>query len=373
MRKLTKMFGLAVAFAVVGAPAFADEAPTVSFSGGVDTYYSLNITNMSNDVAGNGNGALYGFTTVDNSYTLGLAELATKAKMGDASANIVAYFGEGAGIALLDPSFPSPGSLTQVGLMSANLSITKEIWTFTFGKFMTWMGNEVVESWLNMNQSRSVLFFGIPLYHTGFSVGVAPDSQFAATAYVVNGWNNQNAYSFASGEKTLGLQAKFMPADTGFTAILNGIYGPEPFGGYATPTAVGELILSYTVDKLTFVLDSQIGMNMPSEDVYGAGPHPHYYGFALYGKADLGEGWGIALRLEEVVEHASSLIGGGTNLLGYEYREATLTIESKVTSNMVARLEGRVDMDVMNGSGTAAYAGGEDNQITVTGSTAFFF
>jgi len=341
----------------------------VTFTGGVDAYYSLNITNMSNDASGSGNGLLYGFNTVDNSYTLGLAEIATKATMGEASANIVAFFGEAGMIAVLDPSFiPS-----QFALMAANISVTKDIWTFGFGKYMTWVGNEVVESYLNMNYSRSILFFGIPLYHTGFSIGVAPDSQFAATAYFVNGWNNQNANVFSSAEKTMGLQVKFMPADTGFTAILNGIYGPEPFGAYAVPTAVGELILSYTTDIFTFALDSQIGMNMPSEDVYGAGPHPHYYGFALYGKAALEGGWGIALRLEEVVDHGSTLIGGGTSLLGYEYREVTLTIENKVTSNMLARLEGRMDMDVMDGSGTAAYAGGEDNQFTVTASTAFFF
>jgi len=380
MRKMTKLFSL-LAVLAIASPVLAED-PKVTFSGMADTYFSYNVTNSANNATGMGNGILYGFSTRDSSYTLGLAELGAKVVAGDATMNIVLATGEAAKVLSYTTEYDNQwGDLFVLG---ANLSITKDIWTFTFGKFATWMGNEVIESKANMNYSRSILFYGIPLYHVGMSVGVAPDAQFAATAYVVNGWNNTSAYQASvedtdpmlpyGGEKSLGLQAKWMPADTGFTAILNGIYGAEPFGSYLVPSWVGELILSYTVDKFTFALDSQLGMSMPDEDYYGAGPHYHYYGFALYGKVALEGGWGIALRLEEVVDHDSYLLmGAGTDLIGYEFREATLTIENQLTPNVLARLEGRMDMQVMDGTTIPAFAGASENQITATGSMVFSF
>jgi hypothetical protein len=377
---MTKLFSL-LAVLAIASPVLAED-PKVTFSGLVDTYFSYNVTNSSNAAAGMGNGVLYGFNTMDSTYTLGLAELGAKVVAGEATVNVLLATGEAADV--LSLTLPYQQQWGDVHVMAANLALTKDIWTFTFGKFMTWMGNEVVESKANMNYSRSILFFGIPLYHMGFSIGVAPDSQFGASVFVTNGWNRDYAYAVDTtndpvapfgGEKTFGLQAKFAPADTGFTAVLNTIYGPEPYTGLVDlPSFVGELILSYTVDKFTFALDSQIGMTMPVEDTYGAGPHPHYYGFALYGKVALEQGWGIALRLEEVVDHGSFLLtGAGTDLIGYEFREATLTVENQLTPNVLARLEGRLDMDVMDGNNLPVYAGGEESQITATGSMVFSF
>jgi hypothetical protein len=388
MRKLTKLFSL-LAVLAIASPVLAED-PKVTFSGLVDTYFSMNITNMSNDATGTTNGIFYPFNAQDNSYTLGLAELGTTVKAGDATLNLVLAAGEAAE-ALSFLSAPYDHQWGQIHVMAANLSITKDIWTFGFGKFMTWMGNEVVESKANMNYSRSILFYGIPLYHTGFSVGVAPDSQFAATAYVVDGWNNSGSYDTSSpggnpdyfvpfaGEKTIGLQLKAMPTDSGFTAILNAIYGPEPsLAGTPIPdmpTLVGEIILSYAVSsQFTVVLDAQMGMQTPGEDTYPGMDAASYIGAALYGKLALEEGWGIALRLEEVIDNGTSLIGGGVaNGPSAEYREVTLTVENQLTPNVLARLEGRMDMDLFDGDSTTAYAAGDGNQITATGSMVFSF
>jgi len=369
MRKLTKLFSL-LAVLAIASPVLAED-PKVTFSGMLDSYFSMNITNKSNDISGGTNGNFYAFNAKTDDYVLGLLEAGTKVVAGDATLNLTLMYGDTAQLLWLYNN--NHGDLN---LLNANVAITKDVFTFTFGKFATWMGNEVIESKNNMNYSRSILFFGIPALHTGLSIGVAPDAQFAATAYVVNGWNNQfsgDTDAVFGMEKTFGAQVKWMPADTGFSAILNGIYGPDTTGVNDNHAGVGELILAYTVDKFTFALDAQLGINTPWSAT--TIPHPHYYGAALYGKVALEDGWGVALRLEEVVNHNSDLMPGdaSTDLIGYEYREVTLTIENQVTSNVLARLEGRMDMDVMDGDSTTAYAALDGNQITATAGLVFSF
>jgi hypothetical protein len=272
-----------------------------------------------------------------------------------------------------------------IGLGSANLTITKGQWSFMFGKYMTWMGNEVIESNANMNYSRSILFFGIPLYHTGFSVGFTPDSSFALTAYVNNGWNETSS-SFNQNDKTFGLQAKITPKDSNLSIILNGIYGPDPInygtsgqpaGNPGLKTMVDEAIISYSgIKDFTLVLDSQFATEMVSGST---NPNPSYLGFALYGQLAVGDGWALAARLEEVMNNATDLLLGDSSgvVAGTqaEYREATLTIQNQMTPNVLARLEGRYDTILLNGVAQTTYYGGglATSQVTGTASMVFSF
>src|SRR4029077_8454515 len=63
--------------------------------------------------------------------------------------------------------------------------------TVSVGKFVTPIGAEVIESNANWNYSRGLLFnYAIPFFHFGASGKYAFNSKWAATGYVVNGWNN---------------------------------------------------------------------------------------------------------------------------------------------------------------------------------------
>ncbi|HVZ79170.1 MAG TPA: outer membrane beta-barrel protein [bacterium] len=376
MKKTIKLFSLLASIALSGlsVPALADDAaaPKVTVGGLVDTYYSYNFTNSANNVNGAGNGSLYGFPVSDDDYTLGLAELNTKITAGDASANIVLMYGQtAAALYGVDYTANWEGGLA---VSSANLTITKGQWTFMFGKYMTWVGNEVVESNLNMNYSRSILFYAIPLYHTGFSVGVAPSEQFGITAYVNNGWNETSS-SYSYNDKTFGLQAKITPAESNLSIILNGVFGPEPFGAVDLPTLVAEAIISYSgIKDFTLVLDSQFGNQTPK-----VGDAASYLGFALYGQLMLSDGWGLALRLEEVMNNGTDLLLGdgsssGPGGIQAEYREATLTVQNQLTPNVLARLEGRFDTYLKGGVAQTAFGNGNaDSQVTATGSMVFSF
>src|SRR5688572_25774673 len=63
--------------------------------------------------------------------------------------------------------------------------------TVDFGKFNTWIGYEVVESWLNDNYSRGLLnWLGQPLYHAGLRATMPLGETLTGSLYLVNGWNN---------------------------------------------------------------------------------------------------------------------------------------------------------------------------------------
>jgi Putative beta-barrel porin-2, OmpL-like. bbp2 len=244
------------------------------------------------------------------------------------------------------------------------------------------VGNEVVESNANWNYSRSILFYGIPLYHTGLSVGFTPSSQFAITGYVVDGWNNSfsnsgngifQLYDYL-GEKTYGLQVKINPAGSKLGIVLNGIYGPDPYGyDDNTPTLVSEAILSYPIsDKFAMCLDSQFGLQTPP----GGGDSASYLGFALYGQLTMEQGWGAALRLEDVMNNGTDLLltDGSTPSVQAQYQEVTLTLQNQMTPNVLARLEGRFDTQLLDGTAVDVYANNlASSQVTGTASMVFSF
>ena len=63
--------------------------------------------------------------------------------------------------------------------------------TFTFGKFVTPAGAEVIETNGNWDYSRSILFYyAIPYFHFGANAKYTFNTQWAITGYLVNGWNN---------------------------------------------------------------------------------------------------------------------------------------------------------------------------------------
>jgi len=65
---------------------------------------------------------------------------------------------------------------------------------FKFGKFVTLMGYEVIETPANINVSRSYWYtYGIPLFHTGFLASYKFNDLVDAKLGLVNGWNNADS------------------------------------------------------------------------------------------------------------------------------------------------------------------------------------
>jgi hypothetical protein len=394
MRKEMKRLGLLAVLALAGssANAWADAvatpaatpaptvaAPVVTMNGMVDTYFSYNFTNSANTANGSGNRG-YWYNNTDNSYTLGLAEAGFTATQGNGSGHLTLAYGQ-------DSDLNAFGAGTGVAVEQAYVSYVADQWTFNAGKFVTWMGNEVIESKSNWNYSRSLLFTDtIPVWHTGMSVAFAPSSAFGVTGYITNGWNNLAALTADLGEKTYGLQFMIKP-DASWTVALNGILGPNPSTALPYDPSmryVGEGIVTWTAtDKLSIALDAEYGaqdLSGPATLASGSSISSlPFWGVALYGRYQMTSQCAVALRLEELKDEYN-LFALATPVAGsydVEGREATLTFEHAFTPNTLMRLEGRYDYALSGGSIYAAktgpFAGGSADQLTGTASMVFSY
>jgi len=347
--------------------------PVVTVDGLVDGYYTYNFTNPTvNSTDG------YWYNSASNAYTLGLAEIKATATQGQASGHLVLAYGQEAptssgGLGI--------GSGPGIDVLQAYVSYNPGQWTFNFGKFVTWMGYEVIESTGNMNYSHSLLFGALPYWHTGFSANYTPSSTFNITGYVTDG-NNTTGASLLG--KTYGLEAVLAP-DSMWSFTFNGIMGPTIWYLTTQSSATGELIIGYKPDSnWSFALDSQLGnKTVPSGDTASS-----YYGIALYGKCQIASDYSLALRLETLTDTNDNTVGlygngdGPTNetMAGNPYngKEITLTLEHDFTPNMIARLEGRIDMASYNGASDNAFATNTvgsptSSQGTGTASVAYTF
>src|SRR5580658_8920187 len=189
MRKTFKLFSFLASFAFASSltPVLAQTAataaatpaataaatpapPTVAVGGYMDAYYTYDFTNSSKEVGGSGTG--YFYNSADDSFTLGLAEAKVTATQGPASAHLVLAYGEEASLGIAGSGFD---------VLQGYLSYTSGQWTLNGGRFVTWLGDEVVESASNWNYSHSLLFNYIPIWHTGVSVNWTPSTTFNAT------------------------------------------------------------------------------------------------------------------------------------------------------------------------------------------------
>jgi hypothetical protein len=382
MRKTFKLFSFLASFAFAGslAPVMAQTAaatpaataaatpapPAVVVGGYMDAYYTYDFTNSSKEVGGSGTG--YFYNSADDAFSLGLAEAKITATQGPASAHIVLAYGQEASLGL--------ATVSGFDVLQGYLSYTSGQWTFNGGKFVTWLGDEVVESASNWNYSHSLLFAFIPIWHTGVSVNFAPSSTFGVTGYVVDG--NNTTTSSPDG-KNFGLQALITP-NSMWTITLNGLAGPSAgsSSGYDNlGNFTGEGIFMFKPDSMwSFALDAEYAMtSLPSG---ATGSSPSFWGLALYGRDQISSDYAVALRLEDVSD--SGELGFGTTTTAGSLMEGTLTLEHNLSANMLVRLEGRYDTNALpTGVGTATAAaplyalGTSTSEFTLTVGTMLSF
>jgi hypothetical protein len=362
MKKTIKLFSLLASIALSGVamPALADTAalaaPTVTVNGLVDGYYAYNFTNPSSFTTG----SYYFYNTAANNFTLGLAEVKVTATQGQGSAHLV----------LADSFGLISGLSGDVDVLQAYVSYNPDKWTISAGRFVAWMGYEVIESTGNWNYSHSLLFGALPYWHTGVSVAYAPDSTFGITFYDTDTtWNSSTSSSWG---KTLGLQAAINP-NSMWSIILNGIMTPIGLG-QNNITAEGIVVYKPT-SEWSFALDGQFGTNSVS-----SGNAPSYFGVALYGKYQFQSDWSAALRAEYVSDNYNSFGFDGNSLAAgnaFTGDEVTLTVAHNFTSNLVGSLEGRMDMASYNSAAANIFPNGSaspsSSNLTGTASLAMTF
>jgi hypothetical protein len=256
------------------------------------------------------------------------------------------------------------------------------------GKFVTFLGYEVIESPANLNFSRGLLFTNaIPLTHTGVYADYKFNDTFEAKLGVVDGWNNsispgsigaanatdeQNDYPF--GGKALTGQLNITAPGKNANICQSFIYSPggENYGAGSFdngPAAVYDIWGNWNP---TFVKDSALTLGFNIDFGYnGATGTPNFgnaafgaqSGTAFTGAGDSNTWWGAALyasyKLNKVItvsargeylhsDPANFEKFGATETNVDDFSE-TLTVSFAIWDNLLTRAEYRYD-HVVNGT-----------------------
>ncbi len=277
-------------------PPAAPEAPTpapVTFAWEalVDAYYLYNFTGDPKNQAP----ALRQFDSHANNLTLSYAKLGLQAATSLVALRLDVGGGHSAAIinggsTTFSASGPSADALYgNAFLVQQAFATVKALpyLTIDAGKFVTSAGAEVIEANKNWLYSRSLLFFGIPLLHTGLRVNIIPTTGLTVSLQVVNGWNNDPD---ANNHKTFGGNVTFAPPDLGLTASVTTYIGKEggPDGDETRMVFDGVFVKELGALSL--------GLNL---DYFKLGD-ANWFGGAVMGRYLLTDAFNVAARAEYV-------------------------------------------------------------------------
>jgi hypothetical protein len=204
---------------------------------------------------------------------------------------------------------------------------------FKAGKFVTLLGAEVIEPWLNYNHSRSFLFgFAIPFTHTGALANYPISDKLSVTAGPVVGWDNvddNNRSPSFMGNLTYVVNDQV-------TLSANGIYGPEQTGKIGPKRGVADFVATITpVDKLTLLLNYDWGHE---DELTASGGAATWQGFAAVSNYDFTDRFSAAFRGEWFEDDEGARTG-----LRQKLWETTVTAKYLVTQHFCVRAEYRHD------------------------------
>jgi hypothetical protein len=271
----------------------------------VDAYYMYNFTG---DPKTQGP-ALRNFDTQANSFSLNYAKLGVHADTdyvtfrmdigAGHTASIIntagSYVASGAG-----DTAPSEAQGMYMFLVQQAFAEVKPLPTLSIdaGRFVTSAGAEVIEANKNWLYSRSLLFYGIPLLHTGLRINYSALGTIAAPELIVslqlvNGWNNDPD---GNSDKTFGANITYTPANAGMTAAVTTYIGKEVAGGKARMVFDGVFLKD--IGALS------VGLNVD----YLKEGDTNWFGVAGMGRFTINDSFNVAARAE-YVKNKNSMFG----------------------------------------------------------------
>ena len=390
----------------------------ITLSGYVDTSYTYQFAGAG-EYGTNGNtgtgpanthAALRQFDTSNNTFNINAVKIALEKALPDknewaAGFRIDTIYGEDAkflgdsGIQGTATSANTSGLALEQALVKFRIPVGNGLDIYA-GKFVTFLGYEVIESPANLNFSRGLLFTNlIPLTHTGVYADYKFNSTFEAKLGIVDGWNNSTSSSVGNanlnGTEDSGSFGKAITGQLTINApggnaniTQSFIYSPE-----GEPGVVGHDNGSLAVYDIwgnwnpTFVKDSALLLGFNLDFGYNSAsgaPNPSsttglpalapgtanndsntFWGGALYAQYKFSKVFSLAGR-GEYIHSDSSLFPkfGGTNG-GFSTNSAgllvdtpsqddfsfTLTASFNVWDNLLTRVEYR--LDALSGDSTA--------------------
>lgn len=263
---------LAIATIAVKAQDAAKPAdPPLTISGSVDAYYKYDFSGHNNIPTS--------FASDNNSFSIGMIDLALKKKVGKAS-----FVGEASFGPRSDQSLPVPANHIQNLYVSYDVSPS---FNLTGGYMGTFIGYEVISPVGNFNYSTSYLFTNGPFQNAGVKATFTFSDK---ASLMVGAFNDQwNVYTAAHNIGAFGAQLFLAPAK-GWTAYINLL------------TSNNSTITSGTVVDLTTayqITDAfKLGLNAADYSASKGAGTGGYSGLALYPQIAVSSDVTLGLRGE---------------------------------------------------------------------------
>jgi len=205
------------------------------------------------------------------------------------------------------------------------------------GKFVTTCGYESIPDWSNQNPnfSNSFLFgYAIPYTHTGVRLIFPFSPTFTLLAGANRGWDkwkdNNDAPSYE-------LSATWTPGPAS-SFIVSTHHGPEQSGNKDDWRHLYDFVATFKASAAT-----SVGFNIDYASESGAslvhpGRNAKWYGAAGYLIMTFDPKWNASLRLEYFNDRDGSRTG-----VSQELTETDLTVDWKLSDDLMIRFDGRVD------------------------------
>jgi len=271
-------------------------------TGSVDAYYRYNFQNAKDSGRTNN---YTSFTNSQNSFELGMASFKADYTRGKANGVVDGGFGRRAeefSYTDGEADHGKSGFLTLAALKQAYISyMPSSKIKFTVGKWMTHVGYEVCDAYLNRNYSMDYMFSYGPFFHVGLKADVTLNSNFGFMVGVSNPTDMSTA-SFAN-KHFLG-QVHLTSSNTKINGYLNYM------GGKDVPDAMinqFDVIVTGTVSsKFAIGYNGSVKSVKPDNSSSNA-----WWASALYLNFDPSSVFGLTARGEYFSdEHAIANIGG---------------------------------------------------------------
>lgn len=334
------------------APAAAGDNPVLTFfqntelSGFVDMYYGYNFNTLGKPCATVGTVAVFNclrnFDVAHNSFSLSLAEVALEKKpTADSRGGFRIDLDYGATTNMVHAAEPG-GTTTYQNIQQAYISYLAPVGTglqLDFGKFVTAMGNEVIESKDNWNHSRGLLFtLAIPYYHMGMRAAYSPNDKVTLMGHLVNGWNNVQDNNTG---KSLGGTVIYKPTGA-VTLIENYMGGPEEAGDNTNWRHVWDTVLTVApTERVSLAFNYDYGKEAKDAICTPASRTATsctWQGIAAYAKFQPNTWFAVVPRFE-YFDDKDGFTTGATQ----KVKEGTLTLEFKHKDGVLMRAEYRRD------------------------------
>jgi len=292
----TMLMGYVLTFAQTDSTKAAAAAtpPATTFSGSVDAYYRANF----NAPSGKTNN-LTSFTNSNSSFELGMISLRADHSFGKVGVTADLGFGRRATeFSYNDTASHSLLTLAAVKQLYVTYSPSDKV-KFTFGKWGTHIGYEVLDAYSNRNYSMDYMFSYGPFFHTGVRADITLSS---TTAFMVGLANPTDFSTTTSGTKVFIAQFSTGSASGKFKAFLN----YQGYGGVSTPTLLNAntgYMLYKNLSQFDLVingtLSSQVGVGFNGTvQSLNDGASKSWWGSAVYINYDPVSSFGLTLRGE---------------------------------------------------------------------------